>query len=218
MSQVQVLDTGNTPTELRPVWGEGTQHQPGGQVTVGLVSWEQLNNHLSVFCPPSGIIDLQSVCVVPADDQTVNSILALNLVLSWSVQRVDKHSFFIPATNQELAGRPRQAPRSFRDNRQIWRFRVEPLRRKGSDHLTMGRGFPCTVQNSLMGVFSHTVWGRRAMIKSGILGISSKNSTRLVIMSLTWRGQTIWSDVCSVKLPPSQLPWESRMRVTVTVR
>lgn len=73
-------------------------------------AWRSGNRGFSEY-----VSEFVCVCVVPADDQTVNSVLALNLVLSWSVQRVDKHSFFIPATNQELAGHPRQAPRSFRE-------------------------------------------------------------------------------------------------------
>lgn len=56
-----------------------------------------------------------------------------------------------------------------------------------SNHFTMGLGVPCTVQKSLTGVFSHTVWGRRATMKSGILGISSSWSDFLNIFSFTWR-------------------------------
>lgn len=63
------------------------------------------------------------------------------------------------------------------------------LRREYSDHLTMGREFPCTVQNNLTGVFSHTVWGRRATRKSGILGMSSNSSDLLLIMPWTCGAQ-----------------------------
>lgn len=42
-----------------------------------------------------------------------------------------------------------------------------------SNHLTIGLGWPETVQNSLTGVFSHTVWALRLIRKSGALGTST---------------------------------------------
>lgn len=54
----------------------------------------------SVSC---GVLTLQScVCAVPANDQTVDSILVFNLVLSWGAQWVDWHSSFIPANSHQL--------------------------------------------------------------------------------------------------------------------
>lgn len=41
------------------------------------------------------------VCVSPANDQTVDSILVFNLVLSWGAQGVDGRASFIPANSQE---------------------------------------------------------------------------------------------------------------------
>lgn len=38
----------------------------------------------------------------------MDSVLALNLVLSWLAQGVDGHSFLIPATHQQLAPQPHQ--------------------------------------------------------------------------------------------------------------
>lgn len=155
-----------------------------------------------------------SVWVLPADDQTVDSVLALNLVLSWAAQGVDGHSLLVPATHQPLAPQPHQDALSFRDKQQSdGEIRVRGQR---SDHLTMGLGFPCTVQKSLMGVFSQTVWARRAMMKSGTLPSSSRTSTRLLIISLTWRRKTIGSDLqgsCTCVLGQHQAESQSRTRL-----
>lgn len=64
----------------------------------------------------------------------------------------------------------------------------------------MGLGVPCTVQKSLTGVFSHTVWGRRATIKSGILPISSRWSDFLNIFSFTWRDRESYTNINEKKI------------------
>lgn len=63
------------------------------------------NFHLSVMSFECDVIRVwchQSVLAVPANDQTVDSILVFDLVLSGGAQRVDGHSSFVPADSQQL--------------------------------------------------------------------------------------------------------------------
>jgi len=61
--------------------------------------WPQ-NNHFHHFWWFSSSCTSLLGVNVPANDQTVDSILAFNLVLSWGIRWVDWHSSFIPTKNQ----------------------------------------------------------------------------------------------------------------------